>query len=360
MTKQELTKILAGILFLVFSSIAFAEELNQTNQTFEQNITINQTEQANYTLDNTTILLNMTTLENNTVVNTTIEPITSFTMYDFIPKKFKKGDTQFNIQVKNTGNTLLKNIYALVTGEGFATYEVTPIDELKPGEKSYIIVMGTFLTEGNKTLDININGEKFKQKIIVVSDQEIVEPENEINQTLIQEQALKKKQELQNLSTHLNVLKSNYTQLESELQKKEDENYDTSDITISEMKALLAKAESSILLEAPDQARANLALAKDEYLYQKQKLDKAEKKSIMFLIKDNLVLFSAIAGSIITLFAFIELMKKKQESVQQTIKSTELDKKLKTFFEKKQKEDKKQTQSETNPNNNDEPKAPTP
>ena len=59
------------------------------------------------------------------------EPITDYDLTNFIPKEFKLGESQLNIQLQNTGTTELKNLLAFVSGKGFSTSDITPIDILR-------------------------------------------------------------------------------------------------------------------------------------------------------------------------------------------------------------------------------------
>jgi len=64
----------------------------------------------------------------------------------FFPKEVKLGDVQFNIQIKNNLDETLENVFAIVSGKGFSTYDVVPIDSLEPFGKDYIFVNGNVLT----------------------------------------------------------------------------------------------------------------------------------------------------------------------------------------------------------------------
>ena len=124
-----------------FTEITATVAVNQTNIT-NSTITENQT-------NSTENLTNNATISNETASQS---PATNFIMSNFLPKEFMLGDVQLNIMVQNTGTDNLSNLMAVVTGKGFASYDVTPIDTLGPGEKSYILVMGTFRQAGNITL----------------------------------------------------------------------------------------------------------------------------------------------------------------------------------------------------------------
>lgn len=250
---------------------------------------------------------------------------TNFEILNFIPQEFKIGDIQFNILIKNTGDTTLTNVIALITGKGFSTYDIVPIDSLKPGEKSYLLVMGNVKESGNITLTLKINDKLFYQKI------KVTDP----NSNIIAQQQIEQKLSLDILSVKLKELKDNYTSLSEDYLNKKNNNYDLSGIDLEgELRRLIRESESSIISNKVEQVNISLTLGFEEYNIQKEKLNNAKqiKKSFLSLIKDNMLFFSTIAASIITLFSFYELMKKKQELVSQ-----QLTKKIKLLKENQQK-----------------------
>ena len=85
-----------------------------------------------------------------------VELITNFSIASIVPRETKTGDTQFSIQVQNTGTTDLHNVAILVSGYGVSTYDTIPIDTLRPGEKSYVIVMANVREGGNIRLTLKM------------------------------------------------------------------------------------------------------------------------------------------------------------------------------------------------------------
>lgn len=228
----------------------------------------------------------------------------------FVPTEFKIGDIQFSIQIQNNDAKELKNIMAFVTGKGFSTYNMVPIDSLKPGEKSYVIIMGTAKEEGTVTLTIKINNQVFYQNITVL------DPLSSVNQAkLSQIQATEKENAaaISQLSPQLEDLKNKLKALETDYKVKETNNYDLSEVNLNDLRNYIKNAQSSIIQKDVEQAIVSLTLGLEEYTTQKASLDSAGKMKGLWAkwLKDNLGLLAGIAASIGALVTFYELIKKK-------------------------------------------------
>jgi hypothetical protein len=286
--KKELIFIL--IFLMVFSLVGIYAD---------DNVTVNQTS------DNTTI--NQTSVEN---VSTPIVPNIALT--NFMPQETKIGDIQFNLQIQNNENTTINNTSAFVTGEGFSTYNIVPVDSLAPGDKSYIFIMGNLKEAGNITLTIQINDETFYQNITVIDPNASSQNQQQLDNI---QQAQETEQQIKNISNQLDILKQNYSSLETELNTKQADNYDVSSVSLSDLKSDITKAQTGILSGDVVTANVNLELAYEEYSTQRSNLDNAKKVSFMSMVKNNVVLFSTFAGAIITFFALFELLKKKKDNI---------------------------------------------
>ncbi len=229
---------------------------------------------------------------------------------NFIPKEFKSGDVQFNIQIYNKQNNSLSNVIAFVTGEGYSTYDVFPIENLGSGEKDYVFVNGNFKKTGNITLTIWIEGDIFYQDVRVISDSDLDEKQKAEEQ---------RKEILLNLSDTLGDLEQNYNALEDELSSKSDNNYDVSRINLDDLKRILRDTQLNILTENIGEARINLNLAQQEYNDQKNNLGRTSKIPFIQRTKDYAVLFSAIAGALIMFFTLSEMLRRRGESVFSTV-----------------------------------------
>lgn len=257
---------------------------------------INQT--ANLSV-NDSVSVNKTDLA--VVQNKTIE------IKGFFPSSVKVGDVQLNINVQNLGDHELTSLGAFVSGDGFSTYDMIPIDSLKPQEKSYILVSGNFKKAGEINLTIRINQEVF-YKIVNVTDSSAV--------------LAQMNKDLENkVNLEYSQLKENYSNLESAVSVKKGEGYDVSGIGLSDLKSFIRSAQEFMLAGNFEQAAIKLGLAQDEYDAQSSKLASAKKISLGQKLKDNAVLFSTLAGAIITFFTLYELLKKKKEHISQKIKS---------------------------------------
>jgi len=248
----------------------------------------------------------------NTTDNTTIEAPEEITFKNFLPKEFKLGDAQFSIQVQNNKKEKIENVMAFVSGKGFSTYDVIPIEFLEVGEKGYILVNGNFKEPGEIELTIKVNPFVFLQTVTVLGESQ---------KDLERAQELAKQEEerakvLSDLSIKLDALKQNYTGLENILAEKEKENYDIKPLSgnLEELKKDIKSAEAGILGENVEEAKVSIGLASEDYKNILSKIDELKKLPKIIKFKEYAVIFSAIAGAIITFFALYELLKKKSKA----------------------------------------------
>ncbi len=255
---------------------------------------------ANESVNNTNTV-NITDLVN--LINVSVGIIE---IRNFFPTSVKPGDVQLNINIKNIGDKELKDVGAFISGNGFSSYEVVSIDSLIPGEKSYIIVNGNFKKSGDINLTIKINQEIFYRIVSVLNDSENI--------------IIINKEFEENVTGQYNFLKNNYKILESSLQIKKDEGYDVSRVNLADLKVLIRDAQANILSGNFQQAKIKIDLANDEYETLNYRLENSEKISLASKLKENAVLFSTLAGAIITFFTLYELLRKKNEGLKETIK----------------------------------------
>jgi hypothetical protein len=261
--------------------------------------------------ENETVVLNETLVNDTIQTNlTTNISSASLEIKNFFPREAKIGDIQLSINVHNIGDRELSSLYAFVSGDGFSSYNIVPIDSLQPREKSYILVSGNFRKAGAINLTIRINQETFYQTVNVLDDSDSVLAYN--------------KELAANLSRELSILKNNYSVLESDIKTKKDEGYDVSGVSVADLKVMLRDAQTNLLSENLIQTKVKLDLAQEEYQIQFAKMSKLSKISLAFKLKDNAVLFSTLAGAIITFFTLYELLKRKKENLRETIKSIKI------------------------------------
>jgi hypothetical protein len=266
----------------------------------------------------------------NDSLNSTNEPVyvPNIEVIKLVPKSFSIGDVQFNIQVKNNQNISVSDVSAFVTGSGFSTYDIIPVDSLNSGERGYIVVSGNFRQAGNLTLTIKINSDVFYQNVSIIdsANQQKVEDDLQKEQD---KQAI-----LANISNQLSGLKENYSLLEQEIAQKKDDNYDVSAISLTSLKGYIVNTETNVLTENAELSKVNFKLASDEYADLKKKVDNVQEIPKISKFKDYAVIFSTLAGSIITFFALYELLKKKSSAVAEQVHSAK-EKKAKVEDEKK-------------------------
>ena len=277
-------KVILTIMFLFLFSFVYAEEnisINTTNET--SNITLNET-------------LNVT--QNQTILPT-IE------IKNFFPTTYKIGDSQLNIFIQNNGPTLT-NLGAFIEGTGFSTYSIVPISSLATGEKNYILATGNFKESGKINLTITINGEKFYQEVTVASDKtEIVT-------------------DFDSITTAIDELKKNYDLLDQKTADKKNAGYDISKVSLTELKNFIRNTETAVLTKNAESAMVNLKLANEEYNYQVKKLDSATKIGLVGKLRENAVLFSTIAGALVTFFTLYELLKKKSSKIVEKVQTVKV------------------------------------
>lgn len=264
-------------------------------------------------------VLSETNSTNQTDANATIPESHNITIIKIIPRTFNIGDAQFSIQVKNELNETQINVYARITGDGFSTYDVIPIDFLEAYSKGYMLVTGNFKKSGTIMLTIKINSETFYENVSVSSTS---------SGDIIQQEEIKKAI-LGNLTIELEKINENYTLIEQEIANKKRSGYDVSQISTSDLKKYIRDAQAGILAGDVQGAQLNINLAKVEYTDVRDLIDNAKQVSLITRIKDNAVLFSAIAGAVLTFFALYELLKNKKERISTHIKEIEVKKKSK-------------------------------
>lgn len=356
------------IISLIFSSITsvmfvLAEDnatidISGINETSDTNASTNQTFETNISNSiNTSDSFNTTVFEQENITNisnTSQTQITDLRLIHVVPKEFKTGDIQFNLQIENNGTAELSNLVAFITGKGFSTYEIVPIDSLKAGEKSYILVMGNAKEAGEIELTIKINEKVFNRSITVI-DTASIEDKEKLDE--LEKKDVEKKALVSGLLVQLNDLKANFSTLEKELEAKKDENYDVSSVNLEDLKKLMRDAEAALIKGDSEQGEVSFTLALDEYATQKKKIEEAKeiKKSFTQILRENALLISTFAGSLIALFTLIEILKKKKESLYQKIKEVRVDKNTRIVVEKKPNDKQSKKEEENDPPNIDLP-----
>jgi hypothetical protein len=280
------------ILCLVFLLSLYIVNAQESNESF--NISINNETQTNIS-------------------------VTDFNLTKIIPNEMNIGDTQLNLQIENIGNNDISDISALITGKGVSTYNIEPIDILHPGEKGYILLWISTKQAGNISLNIKIKDKIFTQEITVINP----------NAGTGQEIDLVKLNTLNNELTNLTKL---YDQYESDYKKKKDAGYDVSSISFNDVKNYIRNAQVYSTKKDVVNLEANIVLINSELEDIKTNLDSAiiPERGIKDEIKDNLPLISGVLGTIVTFFAVWEILKKKKESINHSIKV--LDKKKKKLL----------------------------
>jgi len=302
------------ILLMLAGLFAVADDINDSiNQSIDQSV--NQTELT----DNQTVLI-----DNSTIIDQNIpipEPVltTDFDLVNLSPHEIIVGDIIFNIELKNTGTTVLKNLIPVVVGKGFSMYDVVPIQTLNPGQSAFMYVSGHLSDAGSMFLTVKVNDKIFYQRITVQN------PSIQIDAAALEQAQEAKTQAYQALSLQLGELESDYRVLEQEFAKKKNK-YDLSDVKLEDVKEYLRAAQSNLASGDLQKANVSLILSLSEYKDQLNHMNNASKKPLINKIKDNIVIISTIAGALLTLFALYEILKKKKESIAQKVSNIKVDK----------------------------------
>lgn len=321
----------------------FTEE-NQTNttETLSNNEGNESAEGIEETEQETTFLDEINGTESAETTNQTNDTSTieeTQDVVDFIitltPTEVKQGDVILTLTIENNGTVALQNLIPLISGKGFSVYDVVSIKEVAPAETASAYVLGHFSDAGTIALTIKMNGKTEIQRVVVSGTSE-----NE------EEREAAKKEALETLSTQIRQLEEDFAVLENTLEEKQKK-YVVSDVDLSVLKEYIRTAQTHILSGKVEEANISIILAQTEYGDLKNKVDTAKKKSLWDILKDNVLLISTLAGAILTLFAFIEFVRKKHAGIYQKIKEFNVDKNTKIeVHKKKETTDKKEANKE--------------
>lgn len=255
---------------------------------------------------NTSLQRNETAPSNSSSVS--FFPVRSVSLVRITPDSFTQGDAQFTLVLRNNGTEALYSLVPVLAGTGFASYEITPLERLEVNGTGYILVRGLFQQAGNVTLSIRIGEQIFSLSVFIRSLTSLALPVSPLDLT--------------NLTERLTSLKRTYESLEALRTTKANQGYDVSDIHLDEAKKLLREAESSLLLKEGEQALVKLTLAQEELIQQDGKLAVVQPTSLSAQLKENAVLFSTLAGALLTFFTLYELLKKKSVGAVESVKQT--------------------------------------
>jgi len=233
-----------------------------------------------------------------------VELVVSFELVSVTPSETEVGDTLLELTFHNNGTIALSELTPVVVGSGFSTIDVTPIKLLKPNQTDISFVSGQFSNPGIFLLTIKVRDQVLRRSIRVIDSK--VKPVEDL--TVMKA----------DLSNQLETLRANYKELDTSYRQKKD-SYDVSNIDLTELKKLISSAETALIQMNLVSANASIIQAQREFADQKAALESVQKIGILKRLRDNIIPFSAIAGAIITLFSFYELMKKKQQHLSKKI-----------------------------------------
>jgi hypothetical protein len=231
------------------------------------------------------------------------------------PTAINKGEEQLNIVVRNTGNVVLQNIEAQVTGYGITTQETISIETLLAGEKDYTFtkIIAEQSGEIDLVVKIYVNGSLLLQDIAqlsVLEDavMEVVEELNTFNKTAAAQQ--------------LNETRTLFNTVEKQYYEKEKQDYLVYGIDddLDDVKEYLRLAQVALIEEEKKEFEKNLLAAKSALETIEADITGAEKeeKTILELLSENLALVGSLLGvliSAITVWSMTKVHLKKAKIV---------------------------------------------
>lgn len=257
--------------------------------------------------------------------------VTDYAMTKFAPTSVDKGDVLFNVEINNTGTVALENLVPVIVARGFSTYDSIPIQKLEPGEKDTAIISGAISSEGNILVTVKVGNKVFYQTITV----QATKPADETNKVDTETKLA--------LTQELADVKAQYLALEKELSEK-SEKYDTGTVNLDSLKNYVMEAQTNLYSDDLIKANVTLLNAKTELDDQKNKLENSQKKPFLDKLKDNILIISAIAGALLTIFSFYEILRQKQKNIVQKIHEVKITKETKVFLKPKKKGKKESSQ----------------
>ncbi len=213
------------------------------------------------------------------------------------PIIFNKGEEQLNIVLRNTGNVILRDLEAQVSGYGITTQEILPIETLPVGEKDYTFTK--IFIEQSGAIDIVVK---------IYETQTLLT--QEIFQITVEEDVIveeKKEESLFNESVsvqQLNETRTTYNILEKEYYEKEKEGYILYGIDedLDNIKEYLRVAQVAIIEEDQKEFEKNILAARSSMETIATALNTAEKqkKTIAEFLSGNLTIIGSILGVLIS------------------------------------------------------------
>lgn len=245
-------------------------------------------------------------------------PIADAKLVDIFPKQMNVGDNQLNLYIENTGNIPLENVIAVITGDGISTYDTTPIEELQPEQKSYIIARISAKRAGRIVLTVKLLDDSFERTIYVRDAKAEAAEEQQ------QQEELRTRNRLAAAGALLTNLTTTYDGVEELYYQKKNQGFDISGIDLRDAKAYLRDAQASYAKSDVEQTEASLVLLQSELHDLRSLLANVQKPKRTFgqWIKDNstfVVTVGYILGIIISLFTIIELVKKNKAALQERL-----------------------------------------
>jgi len=325
-----------SILFVLAIQSAHAQETNSTNVTSNSTL-VNLTTPSNETQTSPP----NTTINNTPAVNTTptsppitqprspsgnsndseepiapvktpvIPPVWSFEMAKVIPGDVKIGDSQINIQIKNTGNQNLTNLNAVITGDGVSVYTQESIARLSPTDSKYILAWINTKKSGKIPLSIRIQDKVFTASLNVVDSEETAQAKRDA------EELAAKRRKIREIQSDISNLSDIYEAFQKDYYIKESKGYDMTSININDAKSYLRNSQSALAKDDLTDASANVVLLRAELADLREKLVSAQPKPRTWkdILKENIPLLSGIFGILVGGIAVYEKLKRKAEKV---------------------------------------------
>ena len=242
------------------------------------------------------------------------EPLaTEIIFTNFTPTIAEIGDVTFAIEVKNIGVLPTPPLTPTIEGKGFTTFEVHSLAGLAPRETGWMEVEGELIETGTLLMTIRVDGKIFYRRVIVILPKEFPNSREKAELDKLKEATRKE------LDNELWQLESSAASLEKNLYERR-EDYDIESINLIALQNYLRDARYNLVSSNMQRANISIILARQELALQMERLIQAQPKSFVSKINNNILILSTVAGGLITIFAFYELLRKKHQHVTKKLK----------------------------------------
>lgn len=238
-------------------------------------------------------------------------PLYSFDAQKIIPSDVRIGDSQINILISNTGNQILVNLNAVITGDGVSVYNQESIPFLAPGDSKWLLAWINTKKVGKIPLDVRLQDRTFRVNL------NVIDTEQHTLAKQAAEEAAAHRRKVREIQDELSNLSDSYEAFQRDFIFKETKGYVLTSVNLQDAKSYLRTAQSSLAKDDLSDAAANLVLLRAELSDVQEKLRGAQPKPRTWKdpVKENVALLSGIVGVLVGGLAVYEKFKSKREDL---------------------------------------------